>query len=542
MLVPASRLFRVFRRRPLALLAAGTAAVLTLAACGGGTGAKAGGAADNTLIVGMTAADIPLLDTSLARGQGFEGVRFVANQLFDGLTKYDLKQGTDIPKVVPGLAESWTPNADLTSWTFKLRSGVKFHDGTPWNADAAVFNLQRYTDKSSPQFYPALNAAGSLSIVGIKGVSKVDDMTIQIDTKGPWAFLPDDLTIVFFGSPTAIQKEGNEGFGQNPVGTGPFKFVSMTRGQRLVMQKNPDYWAGAPKLDKLILRPIPDPTARIAALRSGEVNWAEVPLPDDVPNLQKEGFQVVTNAYAHVWPWAFNVTKKPLNDPRVRQALNYAIDRDSLVKNILKGTAEPALQYPSHADPAYREQNNVYTYDPEKAKKLLADAGYPNGFTMTLVFPTSGSGNMVPIPMNTALQADLAKVGVQVQLKPMEWAALRKDYYTGKIPDDADAVNASLAFAQEAFWGSAFGTGSNANPGHYSNPQVDGLLAQAKTVQDPAKRADIYAQVGQILNQDSPWLVVVNDRNPRALGKNVHGFVMPKSWFADLTTVSVGKS
>jgi peptide/nickel transport system substrate-binding protein len=527
------------RKRSLLLGAPVAALALLLSACGG-SATGGGGAGGNTLIIGMTASDIPVLDTGLAQGQGYEGLRFVGNQLYDGLTKFDLTKGDQIPKIIPDLAESWTPNADLTSWTFKLRPGVTFHDGTPWNADAAIFNLDRYADKTSPDFYQELNAQGGLSIAGVKSFHKVDDLTIQIDTNGPWAYLPSDLATVYFASPTAVKAEGNKGFAEKPVGTGPFKFDSMTRGQRLVMVANDKYWAGAPKVSKVILRPIPDPTARVAALRSGEVNWIEVPPPDDVPNLKSQNFQVLTNSYDHIWPWVYNMTKAPFDNPKVREALNWAINRQALVDNILKGTAEPALGFVPHANAAYRPADDAYGYDPAKAKQLLAEAGYPNGFSMSLSYPTSGSGNMVPTPMNTALQTDLAAVGVKVDLKPIEWAAMLNDYFAGKIPDNADALNISLSYQQEGFWRSWFGTDSAINAGKYSNPQVDALFAKARTVLDDSARSELYSQAGQLLTKDSPWLVVVDDRNPRVLAATVHGFVQPQSWFADLTQLSVG--
>lgn len=542
---PPPRRTTLRRRTLLRLAATATAAVVLtggLAACGKGSAQVAGtsgSSSANTLVVAMTASDIPLLDTGLAQGQGYEGLRFVGNQLYDGLTRFDLTQGTSVPQIVPDLAESWTANSDLTEWTFKLRPGVTFHDGTPWNADAAIFNLERYIDTGTDHYYPDLNAQGGLSISGIDSFSKVDDLTITIKTKGPWSYLPNDLATVYFGSPTAIKKLGNEQFGQNPVGTGPFQFVSLERGQQLTMKANENYWNGRPKVDEVILRPIPDATARVAALRSGEVNWIEVPPPDDVPALSGEGFQVLTNSYDHVWPWVYNTTKAPFDDPKVREALNWAIDRDSLVKNILNDTAEPALQIAPHANNAYRADNDIYGFDPAKAKALLAEAGYPDGFTMTLSYPTSGSGNMVPTPMNTALQADLAKIGVKVELKPVEWASMLTDFFAGRIPDDADALNISLSFQQEGFWSLWFGSASAVNAGKYSNPEVDALFAKAKTVLDDQQRSDIYAQAAALMGKDSPWLVVVNDKNPRVLAPNVTGFVQPQSWFADLTTLSV---
>jgi len=513
-------------------------AVIATACGGGGSESSAGGA--NTLTIGMTATNIPLLDTNLSQNEGYEGVRFVGNQLYDGLTRFDLSNPDVIPPVVSALAESWKPNADLTVWTFKLRPGVKFHDGEPWDADAAMFNMDRLLNKSAPQYYPELNAQAGLSIGGVKSAQKVDDMTVEITTIAPWSHLPADLTTVFFGSPKAIKELGNDGFGKNPVGTGPFVFKEFVQGQRLVMDRNPDYWRGAPKLERVILRPIPDPTARVAALRSGEVDWIEVPLPDDVASLESAGFTVHLNSYDHEWPWVLDTSKPPFNDKRVRQALNYAIDRDSLAKDILQGTAAPLTQAAPEANFGYSKANDTYRYDPQLAKKLLTEAGFANGFTMRLSFPTSGSGNMVPIPMNEALLADLAKVGITVKLEPIEWAAMLQDFFVGKIPGGAEAINISLSYQQEGFWASWYGTGSSLNAGKFSNAKVDSLFAKAKTITDPTERGAVYAEAAKIITEEAAWLFVVSDLNPRATAPSVKGFEMPKSWFVDLTGVSVG--
>jgi peptide/nickel transport system substrate-binding protein len=518
------------------------ATVGLIAACspgGGGSSSGGGGGSADTLIIAMTASDIPNADTGLAQGQGYEGIRFVANQLYDGLTKFDLKQGTEIPKVLPGLAEKWSVDTAGTTWTFDLRPDVKFHDGTPWDADAAVFNFNRYLKKDSAEYYAALNAQAGLALAGIKAVSKSGDMQIKIETDGKLAYLPSNLTTIFFGSPTAIKAEGNEGFAQKPVGTGPFKFESLTRGQQLVLDKNPDYWDGAPKVSKVVLRPIPDATARVAALRAGQVNWIEVPTPDDVPQLTSSGFQVLTNTYDHTWPWVLDVRQKPLSDVRVRQALNYAVDRDSLIKNVLQGTAEPELQAAARGNAGYDKANDIYSYDPAKAKQLLAEAGYPNGFELRLSYPTSGSGNMLPTPMNEALQANLAEIGVKVKLEPVEWASMLTDFFARKIPGGAQMVNISLSMQQEGFWYSWFGSDSLSNAGYYQSKEVDALLAKARSTFDDAARAKVYSEASKVITQDAAWLFIVSDKNPRVLAANVQGFVQPQSWFADLTTITV---
>jgi peptide/nickel transport system substrate-binding protein len=525
-------------------LAAALLGLVALAACGGGPAAPTSTSSANgsggTLVIGMTATNLPGTDTDMAQSEGGEGIRFVGMQLYDGLTKWDLTHSDRSPAVVPGLASSWTHNGDGSAWTFTMRPNVRFSDGTPWNADAAVFNFDRYLNKSSPYYYPALNSEAGLLLVGIKSWRKVDDMTFEIDTDGPLSYLPDDLAVLPMGSPTAIKKLGNDGFAQHPSGTGPFTLQSMVPGQRLVMVRNASYWGGAPRLDKVILRPMPDAAARVAALRAGEVNWIEVPVPDDVPSLRSAGYQVLTNSYSHIWPWVLDMTKKPWDNVLVRQAANYAINRQSMVSNLLKGTGAPAYQYAPRDDHGYDPGLNVYRYDPARARQLLAQAGYPNGFDTTLSFPTSGSGNMIPIPMNEALQQDLAKVGIRVKLQPVEWSSMLGDYFNGRIPGGADAINISLGFVFLSLWNTFFSSTSPVNVGHLDDPQVDALLAQARSQLDPALRDKVYTQLNGQLERDAPWLLVVNDLNPRVLAANVHGFVMPRSWFIDLTRTWVG--
>lgn len=529
------------RRTTRAVAAFSVVGVLALSACHSAVSASAsnsGSGTGGTLIVGMTAAEIPGLDTTEYESQGGEGGRFVGMQIYDGLTRWDLSQGTTAPKVVPGLATGWTVAPDGVTWTFKLRPNVTFTDGTPWNADAAIFNFDRYVNKKSPLYSAELNSQGGLDLAGVKSAAKVDDMTIKITTNGPWAYLNEDLATLPMASPTAVQKEGKN-FANNPVGTGPFKFQSETPGQQLVLVRNDHYYLGPPKLDELILRPIPDATARIAALRSGEVNWIEVPTPDEVPSLKAAGDQVLTNSYPHNWPWVLDVTKAPWNNVLVRQAANYAINRQSLSQDLLKGTGEPAYQYLGSADIGYQAADNTYSYDPAKAKQLLAQAGYPNGFTTTLSYPTSGSGNMIPTPMNEALQQDLAAVGIKVKLQPIEWSAMLTDFFVGKIPGGAGAINISLGFSSASLLTEVFETNGPLNVGHYSDPKLDALLAKVKTEYSVDERAKTYNAINKVLLQDAPWLVVVHDLDARVLAPNVHGFVQPKSWFADLTSVWV---
>jgi peptide/nickel transport system substrate-binding protein len=288
------------------------------------------------------------------------------------------------------------------------------------------------------------------------------------------------------------------------------------------------------------LKPIPDPSARIAALRSGEVNWIEYPTPDDISSLKSAGYQIDQNSYDHIWPWLFNTSEKPWNNVKVRQAANYAINREAMATDLLHGTATPAYQLIPPANAAYSSKNFTYSYDPAKAKQLLKEAGYPNGFSATLSYPTSGSGNMIPGPMNEELQSDLAKVGIRITLQPMEWSTMLTQFITGKVPNSASATNISLTFQQESSWEEEFLGSSPINITHFNNPQVNKLLTEAQSVVNTSAREKLYTQAGNIITEDAPWLFVVNDENPRALSPSVHGFIEPKSWFVNLTTVSVG--
>ncbi len=512
-----------------------------LAACGGGSKGGSGGTSASTgggtLIIGMTAAQIPGLDAGTYENQGWEGERFVAFQLYDGLTRMTLDKDAT-PTIEPALAESYKSTPDAKTWTFKLRPGVKFQDGSPWNADAAVFGLDRLLNKKSPQYDEDSAASLGLYTGTIASYRKLDDMTLQIKTKESYALLPQDLPFIAFPSKVAVEKEGKK-FASHPVGTGPFKFVSETPGESMTMERNEDYWRGAPKLDKVILRPMPDANARLSALISGEVNWIEFPQPNTLNVLKKKGFTIHENPYSHIWAWVIDTTKKPGNDPRVRQALNYAIDRDALAKGVLHGTGVAATQYIPASDSAYSPDNAKYSYDPAKAKRLLAEAGYPNGLTMEVAYPTSGSGNMIPGPMNEALQSDLAKVGVKVKLRSIEWDRMVSDFVAKKISYDAPAETMTYGFQPPSAWALTFGSNQPSNIQSFKSPEFDALAKQLYTELSQSERDETFRKMNAVLIKQSPWMVVVSDNNPRATAPSVKGFVQPKAQWVDLTKVSV---
>ncbi|WP_432826328.1 ABC transporter substrate-binding protein [Dactylosporangium sp. CA-092794] len=515
-------------------------ALLTSACSGATEDTSTTKGSGGTLTVGMTLTDLPNLDTSYAFSVGGESMRWAGLSLYEGLTAFDLTSTDKIPGVIGGLAESWTASADATSYTFKLRSGVKFTDGTPWNADAAVFNIDRYVNKSAPQYSAGAAGVAGLFLGGVGSVKKVDEMTIEIDTPNhqPRAFLLQDLALLPMGSPTAIKAEG-AGFSDKPVGTGPFMFESRVKGQSITLKRNPDYWKGAAKLDKLVLRFIPDQTARTAALRSGEVNFIETTAPDDIPDLKAQGFTVSQNAYSNVWRGVFDTTKAPWNDVRVRQAANLAVDREALATKVMSGTATAAYQVASAADPGFDAAiGEQYKYNPDKAKQLLAEAGYANGVKATMSYPSSGSGSMDGNSIAQYIQSDLAKVGITLDLVPMEFATLSAEQNSGKMPGGASVAAWSGTFVLPSLWAVVTST-SKLNVGKYSNPKADDLFTQAQAQADQAKQTELFRQLNMQVTTDAAWLPVLTDENPRAMSASVHDFVNPKSWFLDLRTTWV---
>ena len=392
------------------------------------TNAQAG-ANGGTLVIAMTAANLPVTDQCPT--EGAEGFRFAGYLMFDALTRWDLTHDDRLPPLVAGLAESWSVNPDDHSqWTFQLRKGVRFHDGTPFNADAVIFALDRVMKKDSP-YYSERQAGCSASYVApIRDYEKLDDYSVRINTQGA-VLLPALLAYVDPDS----QPDGGDGPGHR-------EFPGRARGQRPVQVRAP---AGAaepgdgaqPRLlgrraearaaDRAADPRAVEPPGR-PALRRGQ--WAEVTPPESIKPLKDSGFQVLLNEYPQVWPWILNLSQKPWDDKRVRQAANYAINRDAMCRDLLSGACSAASQFMFKGHPWYSDDIG-YKYDPTKARELLAAAGYPGGFKTVAVVAASGSGNMWPQPMNEYVQRNLREVGIDVELRPIEWNTMRNTYRAG---------------------------------------------------------------------------------------------------------------
>ena len=507
------------------------------------------------LRIGMTAADIPY--TGGIPDQGFEGYRFIGYSLYDALINWDLSQGDRLTGLVPGLAESWEVNqADPTKWIFHLRQGVKFHDGTDFNADAVLWNWDKVRTKEAPQ-YDARQAGNVVPrITTIQSWRKLDEYTVEFTTTRPSSFVPFQVVYMLYTSPAQWEKVGRNwrAFADHPAGTGPFKLTQLVPRERAELEPNRDYWdkRRIPKADKVVLLPMPEVTTRLAALRTGQVDWIEVPPPDAIPGLRQAGFQIFLRSYPHNWTYTLNLTRPPWDNKLVRQAANFAIDRDGLCKSLLNGICIPAIGevYPGH--PWFGNPNVRYEYNPAKAKELLQQAGYDGKakrVKSSILISTSGSGQMLPLPMNEFVQENLRDVGIDVELIPIEWNALTQRFPLGfQHADNAQlgGMNVSFNFLEPysaftRFFHSASIPPKSVNVMPYLNPEVDRLIEAAEAAFNPQDRDQFLARVHEIIVEDAPWVFIVHDLNPRAMGPKVKNFVQAQSWFQDVTPVWVEK-
>ena len=503
------------------------------------------------LRIGMTAADIPLTD--IQADQGFEGWRFVGFQLNNGLTTWDWN-GETIPGPAPGLAESWEidPNNPLR-WIFHLRDGLKFHDGTDIDADAVVQSSHRLFNEDHPSYSAKVAGLGnwiwSGSCCAADSFKALDSRTVELTTTEVNGFVPYGMVSVHVVSPKALAEWPGDEFAKNHVGSGPFQLVDQTPRVSLTMERFEDYWGNKPNVDRVILLPLSEPTTRLAALLADEVDWIDVPPPDSIPRLRNDGFDVRIKEYPHVWPYQLNLLKPPFDNKLVRQALNYAVDREGICRDLLNGTCIPATSfaYPGHA--SFGNPADVYDYNPEKARKLLAESGVELPLKIKLLISTSGSGQMLPIQMNEFVQRNFKDVGVDMELVPSDWnAMLSRTIFAGRgnysfIEDNADldAYNISWAYIAPYQWPGFFQTNGGLNTQAYSNPEVDRLLKQAQMSFDFDEQDRILGRVNEIVLDDAPYIFIVHDLNPRVLNPRVKGYVQDKSWFTNLQDLWIEK-
>jgi peptide/nickel transport system substrate-binding protein len=503
--------------------------------------ARAGG----VLSVAMTAGDLPT--TTGNPDQGFEGFRFVGWNLYDALINWDLSQGDKASDIKPGLATEWHIDPENHKrWIFTLRQGVKWHDGCDFTADDVVWNFQRISDPKAPQFYTLQFALSRAYLTNFDSIEKVDDHTVAITTKFVESLFPYDMSYVLMISrcrAEALHYDWNA-YASQPSGTGPYRFDKMTAHERMELVPNKDYWdkARVPKQDRLVLLPMPEAATRTASLLSGQVNFIEAPAPDAIPVLKRAGMQIITKTYPHNWPYILNFTRGPFTDLRVRQAANYAINRDDVV-DLVGGMAIPEYAEVPPSLPYYGHPV-VYKFDKDKARALLKEANCLP-CKVTLAISTSGSGQMQSLPMNELVKQQLEDAGFEVTLNVMDWNALLDVSRSGvpKYPN-VDGMNASRGLLDpvsaiikpvaKAYWSPA-----GSNWGHFGTSEAEALVTQIFEEFDADKRLALLTKLHEYESEQALMIFVVHDLNPRALSPKVHGFVQAQNWFQDLTPISV---
>lgn len=523
-------------------------------------------AQEKVLRIGMTAADIP--KTTGQPDQGFEGNRFTGIPLFDALTHWDLSSADKASVVIPGLASEWAADAtDRTKWIFKLRPGVKFHDGSALTADAIVWNVEKVLKKEAPHFAPDQIGVTVSRMPTLASARKIDDLTVELTTKEPDSFLPINLTNLFIASPAHWQKKFDAlstvadpaerakqawtAFAADASGSGPFKMAKFAARERVEYVKNADYWdpKRVSKIDRVVLLPLPEANARTAALLSGQVDWIEAPAPDAVPQIKSKGFTIYANAQPHVWPWQFSFAEgSPWLDKRVRHAANLCINREDL-KSALGGFMEVPKGTVPPGHPWWGSPKFEIKYDLAAAKKLMEEAGFSatKRLKVKTITSASGSGQMQPIPMNEFLQQALKDCHFDVELDVIEWNALFTNWRAGAKDASsrgAHATNVTFAamdpfFAMVRFTSSKTVPPTSNNWGYFTSPELDGLIAAARTSFDATARDAALAKLHAKIVEEAPFLWVAHDVGPRAMSPKVKGVVQPKSWFIDIATMSV---
>jgi len=438
------------------------------------------------------------------------------SHIFDSLVGQDERQ-----RLTPDLAESWKA-IDATTWEFKLRRNVHFHDGTPFTADDVIFSFER-----------APNVEGSPSSFGIyargKTFVKVDDHTLHIKTAAPYPLMPNDVSQVFIVSRKHGQgaKTPDYNSGKAAIGTGPFKFVEYTPGNRIVVQRNDQYWGDKPAWPRVVFRGIKSDPSRVAALLAGDVDLIDEVPATDMARLKKDPkltiAQTVSNRiiYLHLDHFRDDSPfvqgkdgkpiKSPLRDVRVRKALSMAIDRDAIVSRVMEGQAIKAGQLLPEGFFGVSNKLKPVGYDPNGAKKLLAEAGVPNGFRMTIHSPNDRYPNDAKIA--EAVGQMLSRIGIDTQVVTMTQGVFFRDASTGS-PDKGPKFSFILVG-----WGSGTGEASSplksllatfdrdkgmgaSNRGRYSNPQVDKLINDALATNEDGKRAELLARATEIAIED----------------------------------------
>ncbi len=527
----------ITRRQFLVLAGAGAGATL-LAGCGPAAGPTAVPVTPTPASGGVLTLAVTFdPDTLDAPNITSPGVEQIAMVIYDRLVEL----GTDL-KVHPGLAESWTASPDATVWTFKLRKGAQFHDGTPVDADAVKFNLDRLQDDKKQVKRRAYFAK-------LKSSRVIDSSTIELTTDGPFAPFPYLMatTAASIASPKAVKELGDD-MARKPVGSGPFIFQDWKSGDRVTLKRNPNWWGGAPKLDGVVYRTVPEASTRMVLLETGEVDIAQHLPPSEMKRLSNSPQLALLKAPSlDLRDIRFCMLDKRFADLRVRQAMNYAVNVPEIIDTVLAGSATYSGG-PMPTSILGAISSDRYKYNPTLAKKLLADAGYANGFKAT-IWGAKGTASSLD-EMLQALQAQWKAVGIEVTLDLREVAAFQALATQG--PETAESSGKQLLslgisarypdpdaqlYAQ---YHSSQWSPKGVNRGFYKNPRVDELLDQGARETDAAKRTAIYKEVQEILLDDLPGVLLYNNDLIFGMRKNLKNVAVLPTQHMPLAVVTKG--
>ena len=451
----------------------------------------ANAAAPKQLVISQ-AADATTLDAHM-ESQMEAGI--IKHNFVEGLVEFT-KSGP-----VPCLATAWE-QVDPVTWRFTLRKGVTFHNGEAFNARAVKFSFDRLVD-------PNQKAPQGMRLTAIKDVKVVDDFTIEIVTKEPYAPLLYIISYYFSVlPPDAVKQMGDTQYARSGIGTGPYRVVKWVKDQELVLEANPKYWKGAPRIERLVWRPIPEDSARVAALQTGESDIITAVPPGRWKDLQQDkATRLLTGAGTMLY-MGLDTFHPPFNDVRVRRALNHAIDVDTIISKILLGTADRMNGPFFKTTLGYDKSIPPFRYDPALAKKLLAEAGYPNGFeTMLSALPAQeGASNMLEVAETVAHQ--LGQIGVKVKIDTLEPATafaryraqqFKMYFYTWPESPEPDRHLWTLFHSQARGY-------------YYKNAEADKLLERGRSTFNDAERRKVYESLHRLLVQDVPWVYLYTQK------------------------------
>ncbi|MFP8782636.1 MULTISPECIES: ABC transporter substrate-binding protein [Planococcus] len=502
------------------------ALVLIMAACSGDNADNGENAdSEEQVFIFARGADSVSLDPAEVTDSESENV---AQSILETLVTFEEGETT----VAPMLAEEWEEAEDGLAYTFTLKEGVQFHDGTEFNAEAVVSNFERWMNGGADQFPMYGSVFGGYEgdethIIDSVEAEGEDTVKVTLNQVKP-TFLKDlALTPFSISSPAAIEEHGEE-YSANPVGTGPFVFDEWLRNDRVVMNKNEDYWLeGYPKLDSVIIRAIPDNSARLNALLSGEVDMIDGVDPDNVEQIENsEDLKVLKRPPLNIGYLGMTVTREPFDDKLVRQALSHAVDKQAMVDGLFAGQAEPAKNPIPPSVEGYNEDVGTYEYDPEKAKELLAEAGYPDGFEMELwAMPVPRPYMPDANKVAEFLQSSFADIGVTANIVTYEWATYldrakkgeADAFILGWTGTNGDADDFIYSLWHEDNIG-------DLNSTQYANEELNQVLEEARTITDQERRNELYREAQEIMHEDPPIIPLVHPTPLLAAKSDITGF------------------